>query len=337
MKLFGLRLLCLIWAFSSLAVATPFTTHGGPPSPTEGFVEVNGVRLQYLDWGGNGPAIILIHDGGQNAHKFDDLAPAFSDRFHVIAYSRRGMADSQAIAPYDTATLTEDLRGLMDALRIERVNLVSHSFGGGEMTAMAVDHPDRVERIIYLDAAYDFADPDFQAAHAALPSWVFARPTTAMVSFDAYRAYEQANWYGELDDMRRIDAYLHQNVVIQRDGSLQDRTSSETNESIFSSFVTTKRDYARVRCPTLAIYAQYVLAVHSTDADRRSDALAWEQNYWRPFQAKSIERVRREIRNVEISRIQGRQVSFFLTNRQQVVGVMRRFLMRSQLDGGKTN
>src|ERR1700736_6267142 len=36
----------------------------------------NGIRLHYLDWGGLGPALILIHGGLDNAHVFDDLAPA---------------------------------------------------------------------------------------------------------------------------------------------------------------------------------------------------------------------------------------------------------------------
>ena len=320
-------------AFLSISVITSRPVAAAPPAPLEGFVEVNGVRLQYLEWGGKGPALILIHDVGQNAHKFDDLAPAFADRFRVIAYSRRGAAGSQASVPYDAATLTQDLLGLMDALGIASANLASHSFGGLEMTQLAAEHPERVNRIVYLDAAYDFTDPDFPLARTALPAWVFARPTSAMTSFDAYRSYEEKNWYGELDDMTRIDAYLHQNVVIQSDGSLKDRPPPGTNDAIFSTLATGKRDYSRVRCPVLAIYAEYVLAIHSTDARRRNDALVWEQKYWRPFQAKSIELMRRELIDVEISHIGGRQVSFFLTNRREVVDIMRRFLTRPERSG----
>ena len=57
---------------------------------TEHVVEVNGVKLEYLDWGGPGEVLILLHGSGDNPHVFDDLAPAFMDRFHVIAYARRG-------------------------------------------------------------------------------------------------------------------------------------------------------------------------------------------------------------------------------------------------------
>ena len=111
--------------------------------------------------------LILLHGSGDNPHVFDDLAPAFTDRFHVIAYARRGHGRSEARPPYDTATLTEDLRGLMDALGISKASLVGWSLGGNEITAMAALHPDRVDKLVYLDAAYDWADPDYKAAFQA--------------------------------------------------------------------------------------------------------------------------------------------------------------------------
>jgi pimeloyl-ACP methyl ester carboxylesterase len=64
-----------------------------------GFVIANGIRLHYLDWGGLGPVLILIHGGLDNAHIFDDLAPAFSDHFRVIAYDLRGHGHSDAKGP----------------------------------------------------------------------------------------------------------------------------------------------------------------------------------------------------------------------------------------------
>jgi len=57
------------------------------------FVTVNGIRMNYLDWGGNKPVLILIHGFQDNPHVFDDLAPAFTDHFRVIAYARRGHGD----------------------------------------------------------------------------------------------------------------------------------------------------------------------------------------------------------------------------------------------------
>ena len=50
-------------------------TWSDPSRHKSGFVTANGVRLNYLDWGGSGPALILIHGIFDNPHIFDDLAP----------------------------------------------------------------------------------------------------------------------------------------------------------------------------------------------------------------------------------------------------------------------
>ena len=153
------------------------------PAPHKSnFVISNGVRLHYLDWGGSGPPLILIHGYGDNPHAFDDLAPAFTDRFRVVAYARRGHGQSDAKGPFDTATLTEDLRGLMDGLGIAKAHLAGWSMGGNEITAMAGTYPKRVGRIVYLEAAYDWGDPAFAAAFKAIPPSLMAPPAGAMAS-----------------------------------------------------------------------------------------------------------------------------------------------------------
>ena len=99
-----------------------------------GFVTANGIRLHYLDWGGLGPALILIHGGLDNAHVFDDLAPALTSHFRVIAYDLRGHGHSDAKGPFDTATRAEDLCGLMDRLGITKAHLAGWSLGGNDIT-----------------------------------------------------------------------------------------------------------------------------------------------------------------------------------------------------------
>jgi pimeloyl-ACP methyl ester carboxylesterase len=294
----------------------------------QGFVQANGVRLEYLDWGGTGQVLILLHGSGDNPHVFDDLAPAFTDRFHVIAYARRGHGRSEARPPYDTATLTEDLRGLMDALKIAKANLVGWSLGGNEITAMAASHPDRVAKIVYLDGAYDWGDPDYKVAFQALPQILTDTPAAAMKSLDAYVAYEKAIDYTQLDDMRRIEAYLRESMLIRPDGSVQPRIPQAVMSALFSSvWANPPRDYRRVRAPALAIYAASMMDLHVADAERRKQASAWEQRYMAPFRVKSIARVRRELTGVQVLFVPGAHDSFFLTSRERVVKAMRRFLL----------
>ncbi len=80
--------------------------------------------MNYLDWGGTGEAIIMLTGFGNDAHIFDEFAPSFTDKFHVIGLTRRGFGETDRPASgYDTATRVEDVRAFMDAQKITRATL----------------------------------------------------------------------------------------------------------------------------------------------------------------------------------------------------------------------
>src|SRR3954468_3765556 len=149
--------------FSLMLAATMAAVHANAQSDwtdksshKSDFVAVNGVRLHYLDWGGKGETILFLHGMGDTAHTYDALAPRFTNQFRVLALTRRGHGESEIPdTGYDTATLVEDIRQFLNALKIQRVILAGHSFAGDELTRFAVTHPDRVIKLIYFDSAYD--------------------------------------------------------------------------------------------------------------------------------------------------------------------------------------
>lgn len=122
-----------------------------------GFVTVQrGVRIHYLDFGGNGPPVLLVPGIGNTAHAYDDFAPGLTDRFHVYAMTRRGFGESSHPAHgYDIPRLTQDIKAVVDSLHLGRVDLVGHSFAGQELTHFAHAYPSRVRRLVYLDGAFD--------------------------------------------------------------------------------------------------------------------------------------------------------------------------------------
>jgi len=121
-----------------------------------GFITVNKVKLHYLDWGDAGETLLFLHGMNGTAHWFDDFAPRFTNQFRVLGLTRRGHGESEMPETgYDTATLVEDVRQFLDALKIQRVVLAGHSFAGDEVTRFAVMYPDRVIKVIYFDSAYD--------------------------------------------------------------------------------------------------------------------------------------------------------------------------------------
>jgi pimeloyl-ACP methyl ester carboxylesterase len=126
------------------------------PNHKSDFVNVNGVRLHYLDWGGTGPTLIFLTGMGASAYIFDKFAPRFNDKFHVLALTRRGHGDSDCPETgYDADTLTEDICQFMDHLQLEKASLAGHSLAGVELTHFAATYPNRVDKLIYLDALDD--------------------------------------------------------------------------------------------------------------------------------------------------------------------------------------
>lgn len=123
---------------------------------SEQFVQANGVKLHYLDCGGEGEPLVLLTGYGATAHTFDKLAPRLTKQFRVFALTRRGRTPSdRPSSGYDLATLTADVEQFLNALGLRRVHLVGHSFGGTEMTQFATLHPERVASLVYFDAALD--------------------------------------------------------------------------------------------------------------------------------------------------------------------------------------
>ncbi|HET7465005.1 MAG TPA: alpha/beta hydrolase [Longimicrobium sp.] len=112
------------------------------------------VKLEVLDWGGSGPALVFLAGFINTGHVFDTFAPRFTDAFHVVTLTRRGVgaSDRPEAGPYDAATLAADVKAVLDSLGIARANLAGWSFGGTEMSYFAAAYPERTERIVYLDS-----------------------------------------------------------------------------------------------------------------------------------------------------------------------------------------
>ena len=117
------------------------------------------VQLEVVDWGGEGPTLILLAGGGHTAHVFDGFAPRLTPRLHVMGITRRGVgASSRPTSGYDSTTLVGDLIAVLDSLGLDRVSFAGHSFAGSEMSILAARFPDRVERLIYFDSAFDYRE-----------------------------------------------------------------------------------------------------------------------------------------------------------------------------------
>jgi pimeloyl-ACP methyl ester carboxylesterase len=118
------------------------------------FVNANGLRLHYLDYGSpEKPALVCIHGLSGNAHNFDGLAPQLLSGYHVISIDVRGRGDSQwgPAGDYNPPAYVTDLTMTLDALGFQRVTLIGTSMGGLISMMFAGGYPERVERLVLND------------------------------------------------------------------------------------------------------------------------------------------------------------------------------------------
>lgn len=128
-----------------------------PTSPRIQFVEVEqNVRLEVLNWGGSGRAVVLLAGLGDTAHIFEKLATRLSKTYRVLGITRRGFgASSKPQEGYSADRLADDVLRVLDALKLERPILVGHSVAGEELSSIGARRSDRVGALIYMDAAWD--------------------------------------------------------------------------------------------------------------------------------------------------------------------------------------
>ena len=115
-------------------------------------IQTNGTTL-YVRVGGQGPAVILLHGYGETGDMWASLAADLAHDHTIVAPDLRGMGLSvRPASRYDKKTQGQDVAGVLDALEIERADLVTHDIGNMVGYAFAAQYPDRVTRFALMDA-----------------------------------------------------------------------------------------------------------------------------------------------------------------------------------------
>ena len=103
---------------------------------------------------GDGPPLLLIHGVGARLDAWDGIVAALGGRFTTVRLDLRGHGDSsKPPGPYSAALFAKDATALLDHLGIERCHVAGHSLGATVALRLALDAPDRVERLALLSAA----------------------------------------------------------------------------------------------------------------------------------------------------------------------------------------
>jgi pimeloyl-ACP methyl ester carboxylesterase len=271
--------------------------------PGDQFVMLDRVRFHYLDWGGGGTPLLLLAGLGCTAHVFAELAPHLSDRFRVLALTRRGHGlTDQVRSGHALVDAAEDARRLLDALGIESAHVVGHSMGGGEVSALAARHPARVDSVVYLDGAYDWVDrPTTEESEEAASPDRFA-------SYDDYVDFVRSLLPDDIWGPA-LDAMLRTCVDTHPDGSVVDKLSDDAFAPFVAALNTFRHPYSEINAPALSMYA--------VDDQRHGADATWR--------AACRDRFAAEMAHGRVVEMRASHY-LFLDHRDEVLAAMRSFL-----------
>ena len=118
-----------------------------------------GATTIFVCLSGTGPAVLLLHGFPETHLMWRDIAPLLANRFSVVCADLRGYGSSGCPtsasdhSPYSKRAMAEDMMIVMERLGFRRFSVAGHDRGGRVAYRLALDHPDRVERLAVLDVA----------------------------------------------------------------------------------------------------------------------------------------------------------------------------------------
>lgn len=117
------------------------------------FIRVSGHRIAYLEQG-EGPPVLLLHGIPTSSLLWRNVIPGLAQNRRVIAPDllNYGKSDKPRDANVSIEAQSRLILGIMDALGIHRADVVAHDIGGGIAQLMAVNHPERINRLVLADA-----------------------------------------------------------------------------------------------------------------------------------------------------------------------------------------
>lgn len=260
--LFRAAVTVLLWAaFAPPALAQSAETSATKPVQLTS-VRVNGVDLHYLEIG-KGVPIIFVHGGLDDYRMWEAQLPPFSQRYRVIAYSRRYNYpnNNPHIRPDHSAIVeADDLAALIKKLQLGRAHIVGHSYGALTALFLAVRYPELVRTLV-------LAEPPVMR-------WAQEKPEGSALFTEfmdnLWRPAGEAFRHGDKEQALRVtvkyfagEGVFDQVPEAQREywkGNLREWQALTTSRDAFPAL--TREDVKRIKAPVLMLSAERTLNIH---------------------------------------------------------------------------
>lgn len=217
----------------------------------QGYLQAGGYRTRYLHAGSSDqPTLVLLHGSAGHAEAYVRNLAAHAEHFSTWAIDMVGHGYSdRAGHPLEVTHYAEHVIAFLDAIGAERAHLSGESLGGWVVSRIAIDHPQRVGRIVLNTAGGSQADPavmqqiiTLSMAAAEHPDWETVGARIRWLMADKSRNY---------DDIIASRQAIYRSpgfVAAMRDIlALQDPTIRARN-------IVTPAEYGAIEAPTLVVW-----------------------------------------------------------------------------------
>jgi pimeloyl-ACP methyl ester carboxylesterase len=232
------------------------------------------------------------------------------------------------VGPYTHGVLAEDLRQLLDSLKIQKAVLVGWSLGGNELAEFTAAHPERVAGLVFLEC-YDLSRPETRGLLTHYPLASSPAPSE-LRNQTTFRAW----WKSVSSPNDPLTAAMEAEIADLTVSASDGRVRVITNDSITSAFyhdaMTYTPPYAQLRVPVLAIWGHWyrdgLISRSAPDSlKRRVDA--YLRDYGRPFQDSTIAHFRSAVPRARIIVLDSASHAIFPSQqRDTIVGAIRTFV-----------
>jgi 2-hydroxy-6-oxonona-2,4-dienedioate hydrolase len=217
----------------------------------QGFVDVGGRRTRYLHAGDRSlPALVLLHGSAGHAEAYVRNLAAHAAHFSTWAIDMLGHGYTDAPGhPLEVGHYVEHLLGFLDAIGARRIHLSGESLGGWVATRAAIEHPDRIDRLVLNTTGGSQADPvvmerirTLSMAAAEQPDWETVRARILWLMADKTRDYD--------------DIVASRQAIYRRPGfvdAMRDILALQDPE-IRARNIVDADGYGRIQAPTLVLW-----------------------------------------------------------------------------------
>ncbi|WP_068029986.1 alpha/beta fold hydrolase [Nocardia mexicana] len=187
-----------------------------------------GQPVSYIDHGGDGPPVLLLHSYLMDADMFAPQVRSLGAMFRLIAMDERGHGGTPADRPFTYWDVARDALGLLDELAVPRCAVVGTSQGGFIALRMALLAPERVAAVALLGTSGAAEDPEVAAGYRqAAAAWREHGPTEELLDLNAticLGSHDATEWKAKWRRLSgdHVDRVL--TPLVERDGVL-DRAS----------------------------------------------------------------------------------------------------------------